>query len=67
MAHPGYRFDSLWSVDLFRCESINLRSYWVMVAMDVASSGPPILRPHSSLMDQTPAEFSGSHKEILSA
>jgi putative transposase len=27
--------DSLWSVDLFRCESILLNSYWVMVVMDV--------------------------------
>jgi transposase InsO family protein len=27
--------DSLWSVDLFRCESILLRTYWVLVAMDV--------------------------------
>jgi len=27
--------DSLWSVDLFRCESILLKSYWVMVVMDV--------------------------------
>jgi hypothetical protein len=27
--------DSLWSVDLFRCESILLRSQWVMVVMDV--------------------------------
>ena len=26
---------SLWSVDLFRCESILLRSHWVMVVMDV--------------------------------
>ena len=26
--------DNLWSVDLFRCESILLRSHWVMVAMD---------------------------------
>ena len=26
--------DSLWSVDLFRCESIILKSYWVMVIMD---------------------------------
>jgi len=29
--------DSLWSVDLFRCQSILLRSYWVMVVMDVFS------------------------------
>ena len=27
--------DSLWSVDLLRCESILLRSYWIMVVMDV--------------------------------
>ena len=26
--------DSLWSVDLFRCESMILQSHWVMVAMD---------------------------------
>jgi putative transposase len=27
----GYVKDSLWSVDLFRCESILLRSHWVLV------------------------------------
>jgi hypothetical protein len=27
----GHTIDSLWSVDLFRCESIVLRSYWVLV------------------------------------
>jgi len=27
--------DSLWCVDLFRCESILLRSHWVLVVMDV--------------------------------
>ncbi|MBN4055252.1 helix-turn-helix domain-containing protein [bacterium AH-315-K03] len=26
--------DSLWSVDLFRCESITLKSHWVLVVMD---------------------------------
>jgi transposase InsO family protein len=26
--------DSLWSVDLFRCESILLKTHWVMVVMD---------------------------------
>ncbi len=30
----GHLKDSLWSVDLFRCESINLKSHWVMVVMD---------------------------------
>ena len=30
----GHTKDSLWSVDLFRCESVVLRSYWVLVVMD---------------------------------
>jgi putative transposase len=29
----GHTADSLWSVDLFRCESIVLRSYWVLLVM----------------------------------
>ncbi|MHB8623500.1 MAG: DDE-type integrase/transposase/recombinase [Sulfuricaulis sp.] len=31
----GHAKDSLWSLDLFRCESIVLQSYWVMVIIDV--------------------------------
>ena len=30
----GHASDSLWSVDLFRCESIVLQSYWVLVVID---------------------------------
>ena len=30
----GNTRDRLWSVDLFRCESIRLKSHWVMVVMD---------------------------------
>ena len=30
----GHSKDSLWSIDLFRCESITLKSYWVLVIMD---------------------------------
>jgi putative transposase len=30
----GHVKDSLWSIDLFRCESVALRSYWVLVVMD---------------------------------
>jgi len=30
----GHMKDSLWSVDLFRCESITLKSHWVMLVMD---------------------------------
>jgi transposase InsO family protein len=29
--------DSLWSVDLFRCESITLKTQWVLVVMDQSS------------------------------
>jgi len=30
----GHTKDSLWSMDLFRCESILLNSHWVLVVMD---------------------------------
>jgi hypothetical protein len=30
----GHAKDSLWSVDLFRCESAILRTHWVLVVMD---------------------------------
>jgi transposase InsO family protein len=30
----GHSKDSLWSIDLFRCESIHLKSHWVLVVMD---------------------------------
>ena len=30
----GHAKDSLWSCDLFRCESATLRTHWVLVVMD---------------------------------
>lgn len=30
----GHTKDSLWSVDFFRCESLILKTHWVMVVMD---------------------------------
>ena len=30
----GHTKDSLWSCDLFRCESATLRTLWVLVVMD---------------------------------
>ncbi len=30
----GHSKDSLWSLDLFRCESLTLKTHWVMVVMD---------------------------------
>jgi hypothetical protein len=32
----GHTKDSLWSLDLFRCESAVLRTHWVLVVMDTA-------------------------------
>jgi len=33
LTFPGHMKDSLWSVDLFRCESITLKSHYVLVVM----------------------------------
>jgi hypothetical protein len=30
----GNMKDSLWSLDLFRCESVGLRTHWVLLVMD---------------------------------
>jgi hypothetical protein len=30
----GQMKDSLWSIDLFRCESAALRTHWILVVMD---------------------------------
>ena len=30
----GHAKDSLWSLDLFRCESATLRTHWILVVMD---------------------------------
>jgi putative transposase len=30
----GHMKDSLWSVDMMRCESVTLQTYWVLVVMD---------------------------------
>ena len=34
LAVLGHAKDSLWSLDLFRCESAALRTHWVLVVMD---------------------------------
>ena len=40
----GHAKDSLWSIDLFRCESATLRSHWVLVVMDQYSATDRRLR-----------------------
>jgi putative transposase len=34
LAFIGHTKDSLWSIDLFRCESVTLWTHWVLVVMD---------------------------------
>jgi transposase InsO family protein len=34
LAFLGHMKDSLWSLDLFRCESMILRTHWILVVMD---------------------------------
>ncbi|MGH1487331.1 MAG: integrase core domain-containing protein [Cellvibrionaceae bacterium] len=51
----GHTKDSLWSVDFFRCESINLKSYWVMVVMDQFSRRIIGFAVHAGDLDGTAA------------
>jgi hypothetical protein len=47
----GHMKDSLWSLDLFRCESAALRTYWVLVVMDQFTGGLSALAFSRSWMD----------------
>lgn len=47
----GHSKDSLWSTDLFRCESLILRTHWVMVVMDQCSRRIIGLAVHAGTLD----------------
>jgi len=47
----GHSKDSLWSLDLFRCESLFLRSHWVMVVMDQYSRRIIGFAIHAGILD----------------
>jgi hypothetical protein len=47
----GHTKDSLWSADLFRCESLSLRSHWVMVIMDHYSRCIIGFAVHAGILD----------------
>jgi len=64
----GHNKDSLWSVDLFRCESMILQSHWVMVVMDQFTrqiigfsvhagpvDGPAVCRLFNRILGTSPA------------
>ena len=47
----GHMKDSLWSCDLFRCESATLRTYWVLVVMDLFTRRVIGFGVHSGIVD----------------
>jgi hypothetical protein len=47
----GHAKDSLWSCDLFRCESATLRSHWVLVVMDQFTRRIIGFGAHSGIVD----------------
>jgi len=75
----GHAKDNLWSVDFFRCESILLKSYGIMVVMDVFTrrivgfgvapadlDGPVICRMFNRVIaKQTPPKYLSSDNDSL--
>jgi transposase InsO family protein len=47
----GHTKDSLWSCDLFRCESATLRTHWVLVVMDQCTRRVIGFGVHSGIVD----------------
>ena len=50
----GHAKNSLWSIDLFRCESATMRTHWVLVVMDqftrrIIGFGDALLTPEPSM------------------
>ena len=75
----GHAKDSLWGVDFFRCESILLKSYWIMIVMDVFTrriigfgvapadlDGPVVCRMFNrAIAKQTPPQYLSSDNDPL--
>jgi transposase InsO family protein len=49
----GHLKDSLWSIDLFRCESAALRTHWILVVMDQYSRRINGFGVHTGAVDGT--------------
>lgn len=47
----GHAKDSLWSLDLFRCESVALRTHWVLVVMDQCTRRIVGVAVHRGIVD----------------
>lgn len=77
----GHARDSLWSVDLFRCESLILKTHWVMVVMDQCTrriigfavragtlDGPAVCRLLGRIIDRagnSPRGLSSDHDPLF--
>jgi transposase InsO family protein len=77
----GHTKDSLWSVDLFRCESLFLKSHWAMVVMDQFTrriigfavhagnvDGPAVCRMFNEIIagqDVLPSHLSSDHDPLF--
>ena len=76
----GHTKDSLWSIDLFRCESLILKSHWVLVVMDQFTrriigfgvhagdvDGPSLCRMFNSAFrgTQAPRTLSSDHDPLF--
>jgi putative transposase len=73
----GHAKDSLWSVAFFRCESILLKSYWIMIVMEVFTrriigfgvapadlDGPVVCRMFNrAIAQQTPPKYLSSDND----
>ena len=61
----GHVKDSLHSIDLFRCESVVLRTYWVLVVMDQCHSPCRIRNPcwNGGRLDALPACSTGRFED----
>src|SRR5215468_4122592 len=49
----GHMKDSLWSCDLFRCESATLRTHWVLLVMDQFTRRIVDFSVHCGVVDGT--------------
>ena len=75
----GHMKDSLWSCDLFRCESVTLRTHWVLVVMDQFTrrivgfgvqggivDGPALCRMFNrAIRGQTPSKYLSTDNDPL--
>src|SRR5256884_4142642 len=60
----GHMKDSLWSMDLFRCESATLRTHWVLVVMDQYTRRIIGFGVHARKVDRKSTRLNSSHGYI---